>query len=350
MRMNRVIFQDGISKTFKHDLEQRKYVSTSNERIQLRDRIVVARHSATPERNFGVEFELTLQPNNRIRDLDDLVTHINQCGIACRRTRYSDKEPTPYWKVLVDSSISCPRGSSGCLTFELVSPILKGSEGLQEVSKCLHAINQLDPQASKSAGFHVHIEVDRHDVVSLKKILQQFIKYEKVFDSLMPPSRRADANKYCKSLRKHYHYMTSKAINTAIANMSSIDELMDFANPQQSRYFKLNLQPLDRQPTIEFRQHPSTYTYKKAGAWIRLLLHFVENSSKFDKPASFKENTSPQKEFDRFFQWVIKDRWLFDFYAERRKKMLRKNDNETSQTHGSACCQGCSSGEGCWSK
>jgi hypothetical protein len=104
------------------------------------------------DRRFGIELELTM--SNRF-DLDDVRATLQQAGLQCEVYRESQAKnvKTIKWKIVHDGSIACRPGDDGCVRFELVSPVLSGGEGLQEIHTLLEALSTLDGiDVNKSAG------------------------------------------------------------------------------------------------------------------------------------------------------------------------------------------------------
>lgn len=233
------------------------------------------------------------------------------------------------WKLVHDSSITCPPSTPDCFSFEIVSPPLKGGAGLKEVNKVCKVLEKFKNELliNKSMGFHVHIDVGGRSTQELKKICQQFIKYEDVFDTLMPPSRRtgsAESNRYFQSNRESVgRNMTNKQRIEALANCQDLPSLAELMNAEDSRYFKLNLQNLrtGRQPTLEFRQHSATVEYPKIAAWVRLCTRFCGSSARFVEPAPFHASRTPSERLRYLFWYVIKDRALRDFYLKRQQEV-----------------------------
>ena len=58
----------------------------------------------------------------------------------------------PHWKLVTDGSLN------GNDTFELVSPILVGEAGLQELEKGCWVLDLCDVKVNGSCGLHVHID------------------------------------------------------------------------------------------------------------------------------------------------------------------------------------------------
>ena len=291
-------------------------------------------------RHFGVEFELTAPRHSLYSSIPEIVSFLQNQGLECQYASRTDKRVADYWKVVHDGSISCSRDSPDCLTFELVSPKLKGGSGFKEVHRALQAVQQLNPSVNSSAGFHVHIEHSKNDFVGLRKLVQQFVKYEDVFDLLLPGSRRGNTNEYCKSIRRtNFAGCNNRDVNEKIHRTRNIRELIHLVNPQESRYFKLNLVPMLHQGTIEFRLHSATYTYEKASCWILLLMRFTEHACSTAAPDNFMDHRTPKEKFHPMFQWIIKDRYLWEYYLSR-----------TEQVETTPCCSSCNLGGMCNSK
>lgn len=83
-----------------------------------------------PELTFGAEFELFLNSKHLqgIQERKDIAISLAAMGLRCRNAKYMDKATDGFWKIKKDTSIVCPCESPNCLTFELVSPILKGRD------------------------------------------------------------------------------------------------------------------------------------------------------------------------------------------------------------------------------
>lgn len=298
---------------------------------------------------FGIELELT----NRDRDLHPSARKLTSLtrgrfGEVEVVQNYNDaRSPSDVWRMVPDSSIACSEDSPGCATFELVSPILSGEQGLQDAS---HVLNRLKDagtnlQVNKSMGFHVHVDVSSLSLSGLKKVCQNFVKYEEVMDALMPPSRRTGSpeseiyfrsNKAAIANAAGNYPVTGKGCHGAIEGCSSVQELASLMNPDDSKYYKLNLQNLanGRQHTIEFRQHSATSNSSKMQHWARFCLFMVHNSARLKTPRPFRKSRDLDFRFDGLFQWVIKDRVLRAFYAKRRKHLEQ-------QEAGDGCCEDC---------
>lgn len=292
--------------------------------------------------HFGLELEMTS------------ATHVSTQNVADRMPVHCDvvdswrqgRASSGSWKLVPDGSIVCSTNAPSCNTFELVSPVLEGGEGLSRVSQVLRAMPP-EIQVNKSMGFHVHIDVSNLSVQQLVKVCQNFCKYEDVMDALLPPSRRTgseESNRYFKSNRDSVGGHTLRDVHTMLGACPDIESLSRLMN-RDGRYYKLNMQNLvtGRQPTLEFRQHSATAVYSKVSAWVRFCVWLVHNSAKLGPPSPFAPGRSLNDQFHALFHFVIKDRALRDFYQSRREKLSNGDDNDE------LCCSGCAHGGTCQS-
>mmetsp|Transcript_17872 Transcript_17872/g.20347 ORF Transcript_17872/g.20347 Transcript_17872/m.20347 type:complete len:498 (+) Transcript_17872:75-1568(+) len=325
------------------------------------------------EQKFGIELELTSDTHY---PPDLIAEKLDEQGVTVDviDNYRQGRQTSTNWKMVPDSSIACSLTAPNCNKFELVSPILYGGRGLSETNKILTEMKRLQTneniniKVNKSMGFHVHIDVSNMELRQLKKVCQNFIKYESVIDVLMPQSRRdgsEECERFFKSNRQsvvnhlQYEYYgsssssssssTNKACHEKLKQCQDIDELISIMNSNDERYYKLNLQNLitGRQPTIEFRQHSATMSYDKVGAWVRFCVLFCKNSARFASPNPFSEGRSLDYKFDALFQYVIKDRVLKRFYEDRRKHLEVEEDSSSSRGGGGdqPCCDCCATGD-----
>jgi len=241
-----------------------------------------------------------------------------------------------------DSSLACSRTNPNCNKFELVSPILRGGQGLGTVDRVMRTLSNMgDVSVNQTMGLHVHVNIADLTLAQLKKVCQNFCKYESVLDSMMPPSRRGSTNTYCGSNRHAVGgpYGTNASIHQAIASCNSIGELGELVSPQ--KYYKLNLRNIveNRQTTIEFRQHSGTYNNKKVKNWVRFCVAFVQNSARLRVPSHISSNANVDKLFEMMMMYVVKDRCLRDFYRQRRIELSGHSAGD--------CCEGCNAGGDC---
>jgi len=319
-------------------------------------------YSDLPDTTFGIELEMSLNGSTTQEEVvRNIIRYADVRAKVCR-TYQEGKKKFDGWKLDPDASLQCSRSNPNCNKFELVSPILKGREGLDECEKVLEAVKKElgDISLNKSMGFHVHVDVDDLILEQRKNICMNFVKYENVIDTFMPPSRK-NCNDYCKSNRDCIMEDTNGKKHHAIASCQSPLQLYDLLNPDQKRYYKLNLQNLriGNIPTMEFRQHSCTSNFGKIEAWVRFCMRLVYNS--VHRPQSLKLQDNA---FELLFDTVIQDIKLKDYYRKRKEAIVEeekdyddrfpKNKFEESHGHnharGEACCDGCEEGNPCESR
>lgn len=295
---------------------------------------------------FGIELELSTSSSVTTSDVVNAISENATVSVLdLSGVPHSIAQArTDVWKVMDDGSLSCSLNNPDCHKFELVSPILRGGDGLGVVDRVMRALGNIPSvKVNASMGYHVHVNVESLSVAKLKNVCKNFTKYESAMDMLMPPSRRA--NTYCQSnklaVAKEVVYLAanSQYLHQQIDACTSRNQLGNLVSP--GKYYKLNLQPLtsDRQPTIEFRQHSSTYQRDKVKNWIRFCVAFVYNSAKNRPPVHLTKTYSDDELFDMMMMYVVKDRSLRDYYRGRK--------TEHASNHGDDCCDGCATGSGC---
>lgn len=214
------------------------------------------------------------------------------------------------WKIHYDNSIKCNINAPNCFTFELVSPILRGENGLKEVRNTIKCLQSMNPKVNQSSAFHLHIGAPKHDnnsfvLSDIKKISQNWMKYEEGFELIVSKSRQGTNNKYCISNRSKSN-LSNFQLNKAIEEVNGLHNLIDLVSGD--RYVKMNLVSLKKHQTIEFRLHQGTYDIEKIENWIKLLLLFVHHSCNGKSPKNFKDGTSAKRQFQKLFELVIQNR------------------------------------------
>lgn len=212
------------------------------------------KQSFNQDRKFGVEIEFHSVPQRAVAEA------LVEKGLLAVVEGYNH-ETRGYWKVITDSSCG----------YELVSPPLKGREGLRQLELALEALNELGAKVDKKCGLHVHHDINEYNAKQIANIYASYIKYESVIDTFMPKSRRANENHFCQTLSLY----TSK--EAMLDRLKDVKELSDLTRIYSSRYVKLNCHSYIKYGTIEFRQHAGTISYEKVYNWILLTQQIVEN-------------------------------------------------------------------------
>jgi hypothetical protein len=253
-------------------------------------------------RKFGVEIE-AVNCDRRI-----IGAALNHAGISATVEGYNHQTRN-HWKVVTDASVA-----NG---FEVVSPILEGDVGLDDLVAVAKVIEQCGATVNKSCGLHVHVDARDMTLPQMKRICKMWVKYEGCFDSIQPASRRN--NHYCDGIAKKF--VSFEQAFKSIEKCETVRELRQvmnsdgrFGNGYTSRYHKLNLESLVRHGTIEFRQHAGTVDATKIANWVKLVTSFVECAV---SAKSIKITGTGNLES---FLKVVTEPAVKKFYRERAKK------------------------------
>jgi hypothetical protein len=207
----------------------------------------------TFNKKFGVEIE---SYGVECRTLIDALTRVD---IRVQYESYTHHR-TSYWKIVSDASIQ------GENSFELVSPVLEGEEGLAELKKVSEVLIRLGAKINKSCGMHVHFDARELTLNQWKNIFINYANLEGTIDKFMPESRRANNAFYCQSIIQY---------KEKIATATSIKQIAQLI---PTRYTKINPQSYLRHNTIEFRQHSGTVEFEKIEKWVRFLHNLIDYS------------------------------------------------------------------------
>ena len=217
-------------------------------------------------RNFGIEIEAYNCTRER------LARELTAAGINVQVEGYNHTDHTDHWKLVTDSSLS------GNNTFELVSPILHGEQGLEELEKVCWVLDLCNAKVNDTCGLHVHMDAAEFDLTTWKNLILTYKRLEGVIDNFMPHSRRN--NHYCKAL--------TAITENSIKHARNIGELR--AAFFHNRYHKVNLEAYARHRTVEFRQHGGSTNFTKMSAWI----HFLAKMITFAKQGQVNAGTTLQ--------------------------------------------------------
>lgn len=240
-------------------------------------------------RTFGIELEIVHGNKRQLRDA------IRARGIACEIEGYNHSTRR-HWKIVSDASV---RGG-----YELVSPVLKGRDGLGEVKAVCAALSEVGALINKSCGFHAHFGTeDFKDSISVwRNLYINYATLEDDIDAFMPPSRRN--NSYCASLKICRWREKMDAARTLVE--------LEKAITKRSRYFKLNSQSYWRHGTVEFRQHSGTIEFDKIKNWLLFCARLVELSKRERLDCGGERALAK-----------LLDRGLAAFYKQRKQKFER---------------------------
>ncbi len=274
-------------------------------------------------RTFGVEIEVSRGTQR------EALAALTAAGINARIEFYNH-EVRSTWKITTDATV--PFG------YELVSPVLRGSDGFAELRTVLDALASTGHAVDRSAGLHVHIGVPEFGLSELKKIAKIYMKFERVIDSFMPPSRREGRNRMVRSCWNVIARRDNIGRRVVCQKAREVSEaeafrVVDGCETEEqlrstwgTRYRKLNLMSFWKYRTVEFRHHSGTLNADKAENWVKFCMMLVSGAAN----GAPKANTTPEsewtigKETSRIF-WTFRDfpgvKDLRAFFKARQRQL-----------------------------
>lgn len=214
---------------------------------RTRRAVAAAVASAVRVQRFGVEIEF-------VGSEAALVAEAAEVGIDIRSESYNHTTRR-HWKIVRD-------GSCG---FELVSPVLSGEEGAEQVRKACAALRRAGAHVSVQCGLHVHLDVSDLSADDVKRAVSAYAVNQPAINSILSRSRHA--NMYATAWNTHEL--------AAIASAATVGQM---ASAVANRYKTVNLQSFPRYGTIEFRQHQGTHNAEKITRWINFVSAIVSVS------------------------------------------------------------------------
>lgn len=258
-------------------------------------------------RTFGVEIECI-----GTQSRDTIAQKITEAGIPCYSEGYNHLTRN-HWKIVTDASVGYGRG------MEIVSPILSGENGFDQIRKVCDVLTAEGCTVNVSCGLHVHIGAADFTLQQIKTFSKWYIKFEDFFDLIMPKSRRGISNRYVGSNRAiHGAYTSEDSVNRAFQAIDGARTMLDlqYAVCRNNRFHKLNLMAFNVHGTVEFRQHSGTTEAAKVINWVKLLLAMVEEGKDGRPRPRKRSDISTSVAFNRFFKrFKCKD--LRAFYVAR---------------------------------
>lgn len=215
-------------------------------------------------RTFGIELEVVGKRGQQVGLWGRVVQGLQAAGIDPAQAGYLGADYTR-WQVKTDSSVSCD-GYPGC---EVVSPVLPAdATGWAQVQTVCDALEAAHATANKTCGMHVHVDVRDLSVEQVKNVIRAYGHFQAEIDSVLPVSRR--------NSRWAQPVWNNWTRERMLARIEAATTVQDLADAIGTRYSVMNLQKYVRTGTLEFRQHSGTAEARKALAWAKWCVAFVE--------------------------------------------------------------------------
>jgi hypothetical protein len=127
---------------------------------------------------FGIEIE-TAMPRGVVR-------------VGNYHSGYQVPQLPHGWRAERDASIHCPQGHEPC---EIVSPVLKGEDGVRQVVQVLAWLKGVGAKVNRSTGFHVHVGWNA-DEETTKRLVFLVSNFEKALFAATGTKSREEGH-YC---------------------------------------------------------------------------------------------------------------------------------------------------------
>lgn len=176
------------------------------------------------------------------------------------------------WKAERDGSIQF---GSGRKAVEIVSPVLKGADGIRQVMFVLNWLRSIGAAVNRSTGFHVHVGFDARRTAELGRVVALVARHEPGLFAVTGTKSR-ERGHYCKPIKENAEY--TQTYKDKRAKRIPTD-----------RYCSLNLRNLamGTKPTVEFRLFAGTLNDTKAIGYVRLCLGLVEKALNTKRTAAW---------------------------------------------------------------
>lgn len=251
-------------------------------------------------RTFGVELEVAYDG-----PATDLSRALRSHGLQCKSESYNHETRT-WWKVVSDSSIG-----DG---WEVVSPPLRGQEGLQQVEKACRALQAAGATINANCGLHVHHDARDLDLSHWKVLLLNYARMENTLDILHVQNRRQSTNIFCRSLVWPFNDVAELERQLEqCPNLAAVYRVFG-----SDRFRKVNLQSFRKHGTVEFRQHCGAVNPVQVAAWVVFTQGMVEKCRDKKRPTLTHANLCDWWQIFRVFPLCETRHEIERFYRARR--------------------------------
>ena len=237
-------------------------------------------------RTYGIEIEMSWGRQSRPAQ-STVARALMNAGLMASAAGYTH-DVNAGWKVVSDGSVT-----NG---WEIVSPILSGLNGKEQLKAAMRAVKEIGAVTHASCGVHVHHGVHDFTAKQLANIANIYANNEEVIDQLVAPSRRGQCQ-WAQSMKNRRMDSPHDSLSAMEHDVPYYDAVATYTPsmlppvPWQSdrtassedrqkksrlvqelapggRYYKVNYHSYLRQGTVEFRQHQSSLNAIKIWDWV----------------------------------------------------------------------------------
>jgi len=141
---------------------------------------------------------------------------------------------------------------------------------LGQLRKACNALVAAGCSVNKTCGLHVHVGARDLSASEILTVIRRYGYNESKIDAIIPKSRRANNNYFCKSMSSYYmgrFDVIDPGTMNALCNSTFRD-----------RYLKVNPQAYLRHGTVEFRHHSGSVNASKICNWATFCVNFVNQT------------------------------------------------------------------------
>lgn len=271
------------------------------------------------QRSFGIEIEFN--GTSRSHVVETILSKDRRFPVE---TQSYNHQVQRVWKMITDSSVN----GTGVYDdededdysegegLELVSPILSGQEGFDQLALVVEAIHEAGGDIDSSCGLHVHHDARDLTPHQVAGLLRFYIENQEVIDRFLAPVRRSSRhNQWCQP------WSTSEKAQVLSAAKSN--QNLGYYD----RYRTLNVTSYPKYGSLEFRQHQGTLNFEKMLRWVKFGQSMVEASMHFDNPDVVPNFSEPAEMLD----FLVKKGGLPKSIAEKLQAASDKYDADIAR-------------------
>ena len=184
-------------------------------------------------------------------------------------------------------------------TREIVSPILKGENGIKQLKVICSAMRRSGFYSNATAGVHVHLGADGLSLDTFKNLCFNYTGFEPLVDMMFPSDRRWSNAYYAESFSKLSNFVQTLDSATSFDDLTR--NLMG-----STRYYKVNLKAFYSLGTVEFRQCIGTNDDRLI-TWFLYYCFYVMEASKRKRLTNFNLKNLQD----------ILPTWMFTYFLDR---------------------------------
>jgi hypothetical protein len=241
------------------------------------------------EGRYGIEIEFPASGSHGHITEAAIVSAAEGLGVQITNDGYHHTTRR-YWRLTQDVSVT----GHG---WEIVSPILQGLDGMEQLRKVCKALHMVGAKVDSSCGLHVHHDANSLTAPQLRHLAYLYSAYQPAISEALAPSRRDGRWSYGMGFDS-----VDTAINRDIHRGGSIGDIVNAVRTnrcacqgrpgcsRQHRFQALNFEAYRVHGTVEFRQHQGSTQFERIWSWVVFTQTFVTTASLRVKTAKPSRN------------------------------------------------------------